>query len=174
MTVARVMIPAIALITSGCVAKTIVGVATAPVRATSQAVDWATVDASKVTIRQKPGAGNALGNIKFMFPNQHSVYIHDTSSRGLFAQSYRALSHGCVRVHEPFSFADAVLSAEPGGLGGAQLKKMLGGPEKEVSLKTQIPVHISYFTDFVDDAGQLQTRRDVYGHDAKMKRILGL
>lgn len=137
-------------------------------------VDWNQVSARQVSIRQRPGDGNALGNIKFMFPNQHSVYIHDTSSRGLFAQSYRALSHGCVRVHEPFSFADAVLSQEPNGLGGAQLKKMLGGAEKEVSLKVQVPVHMAYFTVFVDDAGQVQTRRDVYGHDAKMKRILGL
>lgn len=137
-------------------------------------VDWNTVSAEQVSIRQRPGDGNALGNIKFLFPNKHSVYIHDTSSRSLFAQSYRALSHGCVRVHEPFSFADAVLSQEPDKLGGAQLKKMIGGPERELSLKVQVPVHISYFTVFVDDAGQVQTRRDIYGHDAKMKRILGL
>lgn len=137
-------------------------------------VDWSTVAAHQVTIRQRPGGGNALGNIKFMFPNQHSVYIHDTSSRGLFANSYRALSHGCVRVHEPFAFADAVLSEEPGGLGGAQLKKMLGGGEKQVMLKRQVPVHIAYFTRFVDDGGHLETRRDVYGHDARMKRLLGL
>ncbi len=137
-------------------------------------VDWSTVSASRVSIRQRPGDGNALGNIKFMFPNQHSVYIHDTSSRGLFSQSFRALSHGCVRVHEPFSFADAVLSEEPGGLGGPQLKKMLGGGEKQVMLKRQVPVHVNYFTTWIDDAGQVQSRPDVYGHDAKMKRILGL
>ncbi len=137
-------------------------------------VDWNTVSAEQVSIRQRPGDGNALGNIKFLFPNKHSVYIHDTSSRSLFAQSYRALSHGCVRVHEPFSFADAVLSQEPEKLGGAQLKKMIGGAERELSLKVQVPVHINYFTVFVDDAGQVQNRRDIYGHDAKMKRILGL
>ena len=137
-------------------------------------VDWTTVSASRVSIRQRPGGGNALGNVKFMFPNQHSVYIHDTSSRGLFAQSYRALSHGCVRVHEPFAFADAVLSQEPDGLDGARLKKMLGGGEKQIMLKRQVPVHITYFTEWVDDAGQVQTRRDVYGHDARMRRILGL
>ena len=137
-------------------------------------VDWATVDPRRVAIRQRPGDGNALGNIKFLFPNKHSVYIHDTSSRGLFAQTYRALSHGCVRVHEPFAFADAVLGEEPGGLGGAQLKKMIGRGEQQINLKRQVPVHITYFTVFVDDAGQVQTRRDVYGHDGKMRRILGL
>lgn len=137
-------------------------------------VDWNTVAAEHVSIRQRPGDGNALGNIKFLFPNKHSVYIHDTSSRSLFAQSYRALSHGCVRVHEPFSFADAVLSQEPTALGGAQLKKWIGGAEREIGLKVQVPVHINYFTVWVDDAGQVQARRDIYGHDTKMKRILGL
>ncbi|NLH82789.1 MAG: L,D-transpeptidase family protein, partial [Phyllobacteriaceae bacterium] len=137
-------------------------------------VDWSQVSPSQVSIRQRPGDGNALGNIKFMFPNQHSVYIHDTSSRGLFARDYRALSHGCVRVAEPFSFADALLSEEPTGLDGAKLKKLLGRGEQQLNLKRHIPVHIGYFTEFVDDAGQLQSRRDVYGHDAKMRRILGL
>jgi murein L,D-transpeptidase YcbB/YkuD len=137
-------------------------------------VDWSTVDASKVTIRQRPGSGNALGNIKFLFPNQHAVYLHDTSSRSLFSRDYRALSHGCVRVHEPFSFADAVLSEEPDQIDGARLKKMVGGGEKTISLKQTIPVHITYFTAWVDDAGQLQTRPDLYGHDGRVKRLLGL
>ena len=137
-------------------------------------VDWSTVSAANVSIRQRPGAGNALGNIKFLFPNQHSVYLHDTSSRGLFAQSFRALSHGCVRVHEPFSFADAVLAEEPEKVDGARLKKMIGGGEKTINLQYRVPVHINYFTAWVDDAGQLQTRPDVYGHDAKVKRLLGL
>ncbi|TBW40802.1 hypothetical protein EYW49_03490 [Siculibacillus lacustris] len=137
-------------------------------------VDWAAVPAEQVEIRQRPGDGNALGNIKFMFPNQHSVYIHDTSSRGLFAQAYRALSHGCVRVFEPFAFADAVLSEEPTKLDGARLKAMLGGGEKFVNLKRFVPVHIAYFTQWVDDDGHLQARRDIYSHDARMKRLLGL
>lgn len=137
-------------------------------------VDWATVNAANVSIRQLPGDGNALGNIKFLFPNQHAVYLHDTSSRSLFSQSFRALSHGCVRVHEPFSFADAVLSEEPDKVDGAKLKKMIGGGEKTINLKRLIPVHIAYFTAWVDDAGQLQNRPDVYGHDAKVKRLLGL
>jgi murein L,D-transpeptidase YcbB/YkuD len=137
-------------------------------------VDWATVNPAKVSIRQRPGGGNALGNIKFLFPNQHSVYLHDTSSRGLFTRDYRALSHGCVRVHEPFSFADAVLEEEPDKIDGARLKRMIGGGEKTIALKQLIPVHIAYFTTWVDDSGQLQTRPDLYGHDARVKRLLGL
>ena len=137
-------------------------------------VDWTAVGPEHVSIRQRPGDGNALGNIKFMFPNQHSVYIHDTSSRSLFARDYRALSHGCVRVHEPFSFADAVLSEEPDGLDGARLKKLVGRAEQQINLKRHIPVHIAYFTEFVDETGHLQSRRDVYGIDAKIRRILGL
>jgi murein L,D-transpeptidase YcbB/YkuD len=137
-------------------------------------VDWTTVNASEVHLRQRPGEGNALGNIKFMFPNQHSVYIHDTSSRGLFVQSYRSLSHGCVRVQDPFSFADALLAEEPTALTGTKLKSMLGGGEKYLWLKKTIPVHIAYFTEFVDDAGMLQTRPDLYGHNARTKQLLGL
>jgi murein L,D-transpeptidase YcbB/YkuD len=137
-------------------------------------VDWSTVSPAKVSIRQRPGGGNALGNIKFLFPNQHAVYLHDTSSRSLFAQSFRALSHGCVRVHEPFSFADAVLSEEPEAIDGARLKKMIGGNEKTINLVRQVPVHINYFTAWVDDAGQLQARPDIYGHDARVKHLLGL
>jgi len=137
-------------------------------------VDWATVNAAEVHLRQRPGEGNALGNIKFMFPNQHSVYIHDTSSRGLFVQSYRSLSHGCVRVQDPFSFADALMVDEPTGITGAKLKSMIGGGEKYLWLKKTIPVHIAYFTAFVDDAGTLQTRPDLYGHNARTKQLLGL
>ena len=137
-------------------------------------VDWTQVNPAQVSIRQVPGDGNALGNIKFMFPNKHSVYIHDTSSRSLFTRAYRALSHGCVRVHEPFSFADAVLSEEPTQLGGAQLKKLIGRSEQQIMLKRHVPVHISYFTVFVEGDGKVENRADVYGHDAKMRRILGL
>jgi murein L,D-transpeptidase YcbB/YkuD len=137
-------------------------------------VDWSTVSASQVHLRQRPGSGNALGNIKFMFPNQHSVYIHDTSSRGLFVQDYRSLSHGCVRVQDPFGFADALLAGEPTGLNGAKLKAMIGGSEKTLWLKRPIPVHIAYFTTFVDDAGKLQSRPDLYGLNTKTKQILGL
>ena len=73
-------------------------------------LDWDRVEADMVRLRQTPGTRNALGNIKFMFPNQHAVYLHDTPSKSLFNRDYRAYSHGCVRVNNPFEFADVVLS----------------------------------------------------------------
>lgn len=138
-------------------------------------VDWSSVNPAAVHVRQRPGAGNALGNVKFMFPNEHSVYLHDTSSRGLFSQSYRALSHGCVRVHEPFAFADALLSEEPGDIDGKKLKGMIGGGgERYIWLKRKLDVHLAYFTAFVDDDGKLESRADVYGHNQRTRRLLGL
>lgn len=139
-----------------------------------RSVDWASTSPNAVSIRQKPGPSNALGNIKFMFPNTHSVYIHDTSSRGLFAQDFRAMSHGCVRVHEPFEFANALLAEEP-NVSGEGLRKMVGnGGERYIRLASPIPVHITYFTRFFDEGGNLVTRQDIYGHNARLKAALGL
>lgn len=140
----------------------------------ASSVDWANVNPAAVRVRQRPGAGNALGNVKFMFPNEHSVYLHDTSSRGLFSQTYRALSHGCVRVHEPFAFADALLTEEPGDLDGAKLKGMIGGSERYFWLKRKVEVHLAYFTTWVAADGTLEARADIYGHNEKTKRLLGL
>lgn len=134
-------------------------------------IDWSGVNLRSVRIRQRPGAGNALGRIKFMFPNQHSVYLHDTPSKSLFNRSARAFSHGCVRVEDPFDFADALLQLDP-QWDAAALKKMVGGSEKRVNLKRHIPVHLTYFTAHVDEAGRLQRRPDIYGHNARLTKAL--
>jgi murein L,D-transpeptidase YcbB/YkuD len=139
----------------------------------SNAVDWVNVDTSQVRVRQRPGGGNALGNVKFMFPNQHSVYLHDTSSRSLFSQDARSLSHGCVRVFEPFAFANKLLTDEP-DLTGDKIKAMVGGEEKTLWLKVKPVVHLTYFTTVVEDDGRMTFRRDIYGHDQRMKQLLGL
>ncbi len=136
-------------------------------------VDWAGVNLRSVRIRQKPGGRNALGNIKFMFPNRHAVYMHDTPSKSLFGRVTRAFSHGCVRVEDPFAFADAVLRQEE-GWNGARLKKAIGGKERRINLKHKVPVHIVYFTSFVDDEGRLQRRPDIYGQNGKLEAALGL
>ena len=125
-----------------------------------------------VHISQPPGERNALGRIKFMLPNEHDVYIHDTPTRGLFANAIRAYSHGCIRVHEPFRFADALLADQ--GIDGARLKKSIGGPERTLMLKRHIPVHIVYFTAGVGKDGKVEARPDIYGHDARLKATLGL
>ena len=79
----------------------------------ASAIDWTQTNINKFHIRQRPGGGNALGQIKFLFPNEHDVYLHDTPSKSLFARSFRAYSHGCVRVENPMDFAAALLALEP-------------------------------------------------------------
>jgi murein L,D-transpeptidase YcbB/YkuD len=140
------------------------------------AIDWANMsedDMKRVRIRQPPGERNALGHIKFMFPNKHAVYLHDTPTRNLFAKDMRALSHGCIRVQDPFKLADVLL--EDTGLDGTALKGMVGGgEERRIDLAHKIPIHIAYFTAEVASDGSLLTRPDVYGTDKKMKAVLGL
>ena len=134
-------------------------------------IDWSTGSVRSVAIRQPPGERNALGHIKFMFPNEHAVYLHDTPSRGLFSRPARAFSHGCVRVENPFSLADALLGE---AYSERQLKAMIGGPERNVRLDNHIPVHLAYFTTFVDETGEMIHYADLYGHNRKLKSLLGV
>jgi murein L,D-transpeptidase YcbB/YkuD len=108
-----------------------------------------------------------------MFPNQHSVYLHDTPSKKLFQRDYRALSHGCVRVENPFDFADAILPVAAPEWNSARLKDLFGPRERRVDLETPIPVHLGYFTAAVDADGALRHFEDVYGYDAEMTAFLG-
>ncbi len=129
-------------------------------------INWNTVNMRNIQIKQPPGERNALGSIKFMFPNKYAVYLHDTPSKSLFERDYRAFSHGCMRVMDPWAFADVLLSQDP-GWDSKRFRKLVGGPERRVDLPHQIPVHITYFTAWVDANGALQIRDDVYGHDAR-------
>jgi L,D-transpeptidase YcbB len=131
-------------------------------------VDWYSVNPRSVQIRQVPGDDNALGRIKFMFPNQHSVYLHDTPSKRLFQRDVRALSHGCVRVENPLDFADALLARAAPDWNSKRLEKLYGGPERRVNLDTPVPVHLVYFTTSVDTDGTLHHFDDIYGYDAAM------
>lgn len=116
-----------------------------------------------LVVEQPPGERNALGHILFMFPNEHSVYLHDTPSRGLFATPRRAYSHGCVRVEGPAELAEFVMGGAAQGWTAARVRSMVGTVEHTVSLPRPLPIHIEYFTEFVDPAGELQEREDVYG-----------
>ena len=138
-------------------------------------VDWAQVSASNFPfrVRQRPGSSNALGQIKFLFPNKHDVYLHDTPSKSLFARDIRAFSHGCVRVQNPMEFADALMANEP-NISRASLESMFGNAERWVNPEHQIPVHIAYFTVRVGPDGTLQSFEDIYGHNAKLIAALGL
>ncbi len=132
-----------------------------------------TTSHGQMVVRQPPGERNALGRIKFMFPNDHAVYLHDTPSRGLFNASRRALSHGCVRVEDPFRFAVIVLGKDS-GWDEARVKKLIGGKNQAIQLPRHIDIHIEYFTAFVDDDGKLRLRDDVYGYSRKVRAALGL
>lgn len=138
-------------------------------------VNWSQVSASNFPfrVRQRPGPGNALGQIKFLFPNKHDVYLHDTPSKSLFSRAFRAYSHGCVRVQNPMEFADALMANEP-NISGETLTAMFGPTEKWVNPEKQIPVHIAYFTLRVDADGALKSYGDVYGHNAKLIAAMGL
>jgi len=126
-------------------------------------VDWSDPEETEaLSIRQKPGPGNALGHVKFMLPNKHSVYLHDTPAHALFNRSGRAFSHGCVRLDEPLELAKYVLGEDPAWTEAAIQEAMHAGVEREVKLKRPIPVHIVYFTAWVDEAGRPQFFEDVY------------
>jgi murein L,D-transpeptidase YcbB/YkuD len=127
-----------------------------------------------IRVFQPPGERNALGQIRFNFPNKFLVYQHDTPEKHYFAQDKRAYSHGCMRVQDPMKYAEVLLSyaAPKANYTADSIKRMLGGQEKQIDFVNQIPVHITYQTAFVDNAGKLQIRDDVYGLDAKLMSIL--
>ncbi len=119
-------------------------------------------------LKQPPSRGNALGLVKFMFPNKYNIYLHDTPSKNLFARNVRAFSHGCIRLQQPFDFAYALLAkqvANPQEFFHAKLKT---GSETRVDLKEPVPVHLIYRTAISKPKGGVQFRRDVYGRDAKI------
>ena len=127
-------------------------------------------DGGEVQITQPPGDGNALGRIRFNFPNRFSVYQHDTPDKHLFADEVRAFSHGCMRVQDPAKYAEVLLNiARPNERWTAEkIKNMFGTVEQDIQLQpTQIWVHLTYQTAFVDNAGKMQIRRDVYNLDSR-------
>jgi L,D-transpeptidase YcbB len=137
-------------------------------------VDWNAVTARNFPYRlvQEPGPMNALGQIKFMFPNQYNVYLHDTPSRELFRRPERAFSSGCVRVQDPAELAALLLAAE--GWTGARLDAALAaGRTETVVLKSPVPVHIQYWTAWVDDNGTLHFRKDLYNRDDAIFDAIG-
>jgi murein L,D-transpeptidase YcbB/YkuD len=124
----------------------------------------------EVEITQPPGDGNALGRLRFNFPNRFSVYQHDTPDKQLFGLAFRAYSHGCMRVQDPAKYAEVLLNiARPSERWTAgRVKSMFGGAEQDIQLPpTQIWVHLTYQTAFVDNAGKLQVRPDLYSLDSR-------
>ncbi len=128
--------------------------------------------AARPVIRQRPGSGNALGRVKFLFPNSYSIYMHDTPSRGAFDLEQRAFSHGCIRLSRPEELAVYLLRDDPAWSAERIDEAMAGGRTVTVQLKHGLPVRIVYFTAWVDDQGRLNFRDDVYGHDERLAREL--
>ncbi len=126
----------------------------------------------RLTVRQLPGDDNALGRFAFMFPNDHEIYLHDTPSKDLFDEETRAFSHGCIRVEDPQSLAVLVLGGESTGWTDERIEAAIGGKERTVFLPRPLPIHIEYFTDFVDEFGDLKERPDVYGLIRKVEAVL--
>jgi len=127
-----------------------------------------------IRVYQPPGERNALGRIRFNFPNPFLVYQHDTPNKHLFAQNKRAFSHGCMRVQSPEQYAEVLLSlSQPSeGYTPARIRSMYGDDERTINLKNPIPVHITYQTAFVDQGGQLNLREDIYGLDAAVLKLM--
>ncbi len=125
-------------------------------------------------VYQPPGERNALGRIRFNFPNQFLVYQHDTPDKKLFARDSRAFSHGCMRVQDPEKYAEVLLSlSQPEeNFTIARIRSLYGDQERTINLKQPIPVHVTYQTAFVDKQGELNFRHDIYGLDAATLKLM--
>jgi murein L,D-transpeptidase YcbB/YkuD len=139
----------------------------------ASSVNWSdTVAVGRLHLRQDEGDDNALGRIKFLLPNQFDVYLHDTPAGQLFASEDRSFSHGCVRVEDPVKLAEYVLRGTSAG-SAEQIQRLIdAGTTTAVAVPTPLPVHIVYFTAFVDTDGNVGFRKDVYGIDADETRQL--
>jgi L,D-transpeptidase YcbB len=139
----------------------------------SWSVDWNTADLKDYAIFQPSGDGNALGDVKFLFPNKHSVYLHDTPNKALFTASERLFSHGCVRLRNPLSLAQRLLDNDRGS-GTVNVKRLASnGPGNNVlTLATPVQVHVGYFTVWVDGDGEAQFLGDPYGHEQRITLAL--
>ena len=136
-------------------------------------VDWSRIDIRRYELYQPPGPRNVLGTMKFLFPNSHDVYMHDTTQKGFFNQSVRAESHGCMRVQYPDRLATLLLGRDQGWSAAQVASAVNGREDNHITLRQKIPVHITYFTLKVNEDGSLSTFRDLYGHDARMTAALG-
>ncbi|WP_092098056.1 L,D-transpeptidase family protein [Pontibacter chinhatensis] len=135
-------------------------------------IDWESVTEKnfQYMVRQKPGPKNSLGSMKFLFPNEHAIYLHDTPANALFSQTERNFSHGCVRLEKPMELAKYVLRDMPEWDEQSIEDTINGGEEKWITLPKKIQVYLVYFTSWVDAEGNVHFREDLYGHDKALKK----
>jgi murein L,D-transpeptidase YcbB/YkuD len=140
------------------------------------AVDWTAVTAADFTyeLRQEPGPLNALGRVKFMFPNKYNVYLHDTPARELFARASRDFSSGCIRVEKPLELALYLLKHDPRWTRSRLDSVASRRVERTVSLAEPVPVHLLFWTAWAAPDGTMHFRRDLYGRDARLERALAV
>jgi L,D-transpeptidase YcbB len=137
----------------------------------SRSINWNSVGAnSGIGVMQPSGGSNALGEVKFLFPNSHSIYMHDTPNRELFAQNRRNFSHGCVRVENPREFAEILLNMAREEVDA----NIESGKIKNVKVTTKTSVHLAYFTAWPDESGKIQYHSDAYGRDVTLKNARDL
>lgn len=143
-------------------------------RVNSARVNWRRVTRKsfRYRIQQRPGRRNALGKIKFLFPNEHSIYLHDTPGKKLFKHAARAFSHGCVRVQNPQLLAEVLLSTDKAWTKRRIRRSINSGRRRIVKLSKKIPIHLAYFTTWVDNQGKIKFLDDVYGRDHKLNIVL--
>jgi L,D-transpeptidase YcbB len=137
-------------------------------------IDWNRIDIRSLNIYQPPGPDNVLGTVKFLFPNKHDVYMHDTPQKFLFARPVRAESHGCMRVQNPDQLALTLLKEDQGWTAGRVASAIQSGYDQQIPLRQKIPVYITYFTLKANGDGSFSTFSDIYGHDARMAAALRL
>ncbi|WP_226782294.1 L,D-transpeptidase family protein [Oceaniglobus trochenteri] len=124
------------------------------------------------SMRQPPSNSNALGLVKFMFPNKYNIYLHDTPAKNLFSRERRAFSHGCIRLNDPFDFGYALLAKQTEDPVGEFQRYLRSGAETRVNLEQPVPVHLVYRTAYTKPTGGMEYRGDVYGRDAKILNAL--
>jgi murein L,D-transpeptidase YcbB/YkuD len=143
-------------------------------RVDPRAVDWSSVSARNFPyqLRQDPGPRNALGRVKFMLPNPHHVYLHDTPARELFSKTERAYSSGCIRLESPMELADYLFGENPQWPRQKIVASKKRGTEQVVQLPTSIPVHLLYWTAWTEDNGVVHFRKDIYERDKVLDKAL--
>lgn len=135
--------------------------------------DWSKTDIRDFEVVQPPGPKNVMGVVKFTFPSQHTIFMHDTIDKWMFGQKRRTLSHGCLRLRNPMRLVEKVL-AEDKGWDSAKIRQVFtdGGRNNEIVIDREIPVHLVYFTAWIDDKGDVQRFADVYGHEKRIVQAL--
>jgi murein L,D-transpeptidase YcbB/YkuD len=137
----------------------------------ASSVDWSQLG-KEYRLRQRPGAANPLGKVKFMFPNEFDVYLHDTPADHLFSRTERDFSHGCIRLEKPIELAEYLLRDDPKWTPEAIRAAIDSGAHDTIKLPRPIAVHLLYWTAWVEKDGTVQFRKDVYGHDARLEEAL--